>query len=280
MTDEAEKGILPDYNRPPVVETILGVQFDRLPGFRNAHLGAFWKTLDIGEWPDVVDAPPLGSQFERFNDPPRWTKGIQFQLTQDPSCRLQIKNRDGDRMIQLQNSRLHFNWLGEGGGDYPRYEKVRDGFVRTLNRFVEFVAAEKLGDFRPNQWEVTYLNHIPKGGVWKTPDKCEFFLPLRSVSNIEGVVQGESFSGEWHFVIPDQRGRLHVNWQHGRTSKSGKEELIVLTFTARGQIATGEDALKEILDGLNLGRETIVRSFKAFMSDEANKHWGLKHGSD
>ena len=280
MADPAGKDPLPDYDRPPVVETILGVQFDRLPGFSNAQLGAFWKTLDNAEWPVVADVPPLTPQFERFTGEARWAKGVQLQLTQDPTCRLQIKNKDRDRMIQLQNNRLHFNWLVEAGGNYPRYEKVRDGFVWTLNRFVEFVAAEKLGDFRPNQWEVTYLNHIPKGSVWNTAAEWDFFLPLRSVPNIEGVVQGESFSGEWHFIIPDQRGRLHVRWQHGLKSEPEQHEMIVLPLTARGTTDGDEDASQRILDGLNLGRETIVRSFKGFMSDEANTHWGLKHGSD
>ena len=40
------------------------------------------------------------------------------------------------------------------------------------------------------------------------------------------------------------------------------------------------DAVQAVLDGLDLGRKTIVRSFKSLMSDEANKYWGLKHVSD
>ena len=95
------------------------MQFDRLPGFKNAHLGAFWKTLDAVEWPVIQDVPTLPPQFERFEKAARWAKGIQLQLTQDPASRLQIRNKDGDRMIQVQNGRLHFHWLGERGGDYP-----------------------------------------------------------------------------------------------------------------------------------------------------------------
>jgi len=279
MADQTGKDLLPDYDRPPIVETILGVQFDRLPNFQNAHLGAFWKTLDTTEWPDVADAPPLPPQFERFAEAARWAKSLHLQLTEDPACRLQIKNNDGSRMIQLQNTRLHFNWLGESGGNYPRYEKVRKGFVETLQQFLEFAATEKLGDLRPNQWEMTYLNQIPKGSVWNKPDDWDFFQPLHSVPNVAGVVQGESFSGEWHFVIPDQRGRLHVQWRHGCKSEPDQQEMIVLTLTARGPIDEGEDATQRIIDGLNLGRKTIVRSFKSFMSEDANKHWGLKYGN-
>jgi uncharacterized protein (TIGR04255 family) len=252
-----------------VVETILGVQFEGLPGLKNAYLGAFWKTLDAVEWPTTSDAPPLPPQFEQFAETFKWPAGIHFQLTQDPSSRLQIKNREGDRMIQLQNGRLHFNWLGVAGGKYPRYERVRDGFVAAAQQFADFLAQEKLGDFRPNQWEVTYLNHIPKGTVWNTPDA--------PIPTVEGVIRGESFSGRWHFVIPDQRGRLHVEWQHATmSSEPEKQETIVLTLTARGSIQRSEDALQAVLAGVDLGRETIVRSFKELMNHAANNYWGLK----
>ncbi len=279
MQEPTEKTPLPDYDRPPVVETVLGVQFERLPGFKNGHLGGFWKTLDSENWPMVSDAPPLPPQYEQFTEAARWAKGVQVQLTQVPSSRLQIRNKDGDRMIQLQNGRLHFNWLGEAGGRYPRYKNVREGFAWGLERFAEFLGQENLGDVRPNQWEVTYLNQIPKGTVWNAPDDWGFFGPLGTVPTVEGVADGESFTGEWHFVIPDQRGRLHVQWQHTMKPDPEKQEIIVLTLTARGPLQQNDDA-QAILAGLDLGRETIVRSFKAFMNDAANKYWGLKDASD
>jgi uncharacterized protein (TIGR04255 family) len=282
MPDTTEHDPLPDYDNPPVVETVLGVQFERLLRFKNAHLGAFWKTLDADEWPVVQDAPPLAPQFERFEKPAPWAKGVQLQLTQDPANRLQIKNKDGDRMIQLQNNRLHFNWIGESGGRYPRYERVRDGLEWALRKFVEFVEQEHVGDFRPNQWEVTYVNHIPQGSVWNTPTDWSFFKPLAGVSTVDNLLQGESFGGEWHFVIPRQKGRLHVQWHHGLKSapEKSENEIVRLMFTARGPIEEGGDKLQTITDALNLGRRTIVSSFKELMSDDANKHWGLKHAND
>ena len=281
MEDHTEKIRFPDYENPPVVETILGVQFERLPGFKNAHLGGFWKTLDTGEWPAVSDASPLQPQFERFAESARWAAiGAQLRLTQDPASRIQIKNRDGDRMIQVQNGCIHFNWLGQTGGTYPRYENVQECFASAFKRFAQYVAEEKVGDFRPNQWEVTYLNHIPKGTVWETPNDWGFFQPLGMVPTVEGLVQGESFNGGWHFVLPEQRGRLHVQWRHGRKSEPEGQEMIVLTLTARGPVAETKDIVQTILDGLDLGHETIVRSFAGFMDKAANNYWGLKHAND
>ena len=270
---------MPDYANPPVVETVLGVQFDRLP-LKNAHLGAFWKTLDASLWPTVMDAPLLPSQHERF-DATAWERAVRLQLTEDPAGRAQIRNADANRMIQLQKNRLHLNWLGTQGDTYPRYDSVRTEFVTVLNQFAEFVSQEKLGEFRPNQWEVTYVNQIPQGTVWTTPADWGFFRPLGTMPTIEGVIEGESFAGEWHFVMPDKRGRLHINWQHGKEAERDRPEaserkVIRLTLTARGSLAEVGDAGDRILEGLDLGRATIVRSFRSLMSEDANRYWGLK----
>jgi uncharacterized protein (TIGR04255 family) len=281
MRSAPQEGSLPDYTNPPVVEVILGVQFDRLPGFVNVHLGAFWKTLDANEWPTVSDAPPLEPQLERFAESARWAMPqIQLRVTQDLSNRVLIKNKDGDRMIQVQNGRLHFNWLGQAGGTYPRYRNVREGFVGALEQLLNFIGQANVGDFRPNQWEVTYLNYIRRGTVWNSAKDWKFFRPLGGVPTVEGIIEGESFNGEWHFVIPEKRGRLHVAWQHGQKSDSEKEEMIVLNLTARGPLEQNETDVPAMLAGLDLGHTTIVRAFQNFMTNEANKYWGLQDGND
>jgi len=267
----------PDYGNPPVVETILGVQFERMAEFRNAHMGAFWKALDSTAWPRVSDAPLLPVQFEPCTKEARWSKGVQVHVSQDPSSRLQITNAAGDRMIQLQNTRFHFNWLGQAGMPYPRYETVRVEFSDVYGRFLEFVRGEGLGELRPNQWEVTYLNHIPKGTVWREPNDWGFFQLLRGVPTIAGLIQGESFGGNWTFCIPEERGRLHIQWQHGARSEPDEQELIVLTLTARGPLDGTKPDIASVLGGLDLGHLTIVQSFERLMSTNANDYWELKN---
>ena len=153
------------------------------PNFAVRGMGAFWKVLDSAEWPRVSDAPLLPVQFEPCTREARWSKGVQVHVSQDPSSRLQITNAAGDRMIQLQNTRFHFNWLGQAGRTYPRYEKVRTEFSDVYGRFLEFVRGEGLGELRPNQWEVTYLNHILKGTVWREPNDWGFFQLLRGAAD-------------------------------------------------------------------------------------------------
>jgi uncharacterized protein (TIGR04255 family) len=268
--------LMPTYERPPVVETVLGVQFEMLPEFKNAHLGAFWKVLEPLGWPTIYDAPPLQLQFERFSEAGAWSKSdIELKVAQTIPSRLQIKNESGDRMIQLQNGRFHFNWLGQAGQPYPRWRQVREEFDKTLKQFLDFVSGEQLGVFQPNQWEVTYLNHIPKGSVWATPGDWAFFNLLGNGPSMDDVVQTETFGGTWQFIIPDERGRLHVQWQHGMRAQ--QEEVVILTLTARGPMPQGMNHQESILQGLDLGHKTIVRCFATIMNDSANEHWGLKH---
>jgi len=219
------------YKNPPVVETILSVQFDKLPG-----------------------------------------------LTQDPSSRIQVRNKSNDGMLQLQNGRLIVNWLGDSQGAYPRYAAVRERLDTALAQFTAFLAGRGLGEICPNQWEVTYINHIPKGTVWNSPADWAFFRLLGANSNIDGIVQIENFNGDWRFQIPDKRGRLHVNWQIAKKADASEldAEFIRLTLTARGGI--DETSGDPVGEGLDLGRATVVRSFHNFMSDEANNYWGYKHG--
>lgn len=268
---------LPDYGSPPVVETVVGVQFKALPMMTNAHLGVFWQSLGREEWPTVVDAPPLPGQEERFSPEAHWGKAFRLQLTQSPSSRIRITNRDGTRMIQLQNGRLHLNWLGAGGDQYPRYHTVRAEFIRCLRRLLEFVQSAELGSVEADQWEVTYVNHIPRSSVWESPADWNFFKPLNGVPTIDGLIEAESFSGEWHFVIPGQRGRLHARWQHAHPGGGQGAELIRLDLTARGAVARSSDVETSIICGLDLGHSTIVRSFRHLMSDRANQEWKLKN---
>jgi uncharacterized protein (TIGR04255 family) len=268
-----------DYERPPVVETILGVQFDPLPDFSNAHQGLFWTSLG-SEWPKIADSAPLEPQYERFTEESRWVSpSIAFRMAQTVPSRLQITNRNADRLIQLQNGRLHLNWLGRGGANYPRFQQMLSEFLEVVDRFDRFTVDRGLQTFRPNQWEITYINHIPKGTVWKTPQDWGFFRPMANLREATTSVRFETFSGEWHFLIPDNLGRLHVQWQHGK-SHDPPQELVSLTLTARGPLESDPQDIQadlgRVRTGLEVGHDAIVLSFRDLMSQEANNYWGLK----
>lgn len=262
----------PSFERPPVIETVIGVQFDVLPSLKNAHLGAFWKQLGVG-WASVEEIPALPQEFERFGDERAWViPALNIKLAQVVPTRMQIRNAERNRMIQVQNGRFHYNWLGKSGESYARYPVVQSEFQDCWSRFARFVESESLGDLKLNQWEITYVNHLPKGTVWETPsDWQRVFRGGVGVAlpTTEQTVF-ESMSGEWHYEISPRRGRLHIELQHGRRGSANGEELLILKLTARGPLDSVANGLQS---GLQLGHDTIVGSFHALASDKARAYW-------
>lgn len=266
---------LPEFLRPPVVETVLGVHFEEFATFGNVHLGAFWKTLPR-QWTRVADAPPLPEQIETFDHSKFAGRNLRFVFTNQPDLRLQIKNTSDNRMVQLQNGQLHYNWLGHGGEEYARYPVIRTEFDEILACLCRFAKDESLGELKPLQWEVTYVNQLPKGTVWNSPSDWRILLAaLPASSTGPAGTKLESFGGEWHYEIGDKLGRLHVRITHGRRGRPANDEVLTLTLTARGPVDGG--AANSIGCGLDLGRETIVRAFRDLTSAAAHQFWGIKN---
>ncbi len=271
----------PNYSNPPVVETVLSVQFDPLQKMKVGHFGAFWKSLG-SEWTEIDDASKIEPQFETFDDGPQFLQmGINLRLSDTPPVRLQIKNKNSTRMIQIQNDRFVFNWTrGNDSSGYPRYQKTSSEFFEHFNVFQSFLNEYGLGEISPTQWEVTYVNHIPIGTVWEKPSDWTFFKPMGNVSEIDGLTTYEGFGGNWQFLLPENKGRLYISWKHGhrRREHEEPEELIRLDFLTRGSVECNEENSLEVVlqNGLHLGHDAIVKMFRELMSNSANTHWKLE----
>jgi uncharacterized protein (TIGR04255 family) len=261
---------LASFERPPVAEVVLGVQFDPL-GMTNGHHGWFWKQYLGDDWPKSSDAPQLPDQIESFSPSTIEFPRVRFRIMQSPAMaeRLQIVNVAGDHMVQVQDTRFIFNWVKKER-DYPRYGIVRRGFDECFGLFREFASKAKLNALKENQWEVTYVNLIPRGELWSTPADWPKIFPglLRSTPRYGGTIS-EDQTCEWRSEIPEKRGRLHLSLQRQLTEAS---DSLCVQLTARG--AVNEDT--SLSAGLDLGREVIVSSFDDITSEQAHQHWGRK----
>jgi len=187
---------------------------------------------------------------------------------------MQLRNQAGDRMLQLQNGRLIYNWLGANGAEYPRYRQIRPEFDKHFEEFRSFLLDENLlAMMRQNQWDVTYVNHIPKGTVWNSIEDWSQVFQFHAVPPaVLNVSRLESVAGNWMYEITPRRGRLRVQLQHAKIRDSSTETL-VFTLTARGPIGEGEGGLDRHEAGLDLGHEVIVNSFRDLTSAKARKYW-------
>ncbi len=261
---------LPKFDKPPVTETVLGVQFEQIPQFKNRHLWLFWQHLggETGDWPDVEEDAPLDLRPESFADPFATIPTIRFAFGRGPS-ELRLKMKSADKMIQLQNGRLHYNWFPrEEGAPYPSYNVLYPEFKGVLLEFERFVSDTLDERLRLDHWEITYVNHIPEGTVWNASNDWPTLLPplLGMPGNLDPL-RFENCSGTWRFEIEPGLGRMYI--EVGYRSKDGKP-LIVLKFTARGPVDTEKGGLDA---GMNLGHTRIVEAFAAVTPESAHKVW-------
>src|SRR5207244_2810078 len=68
------------FDRPPVVETVLGVQFNPLKT-STTQLSQFWAKHLQADWPVVKETAPIFDQREHFNGV-TWAPPVQISVTQ------------------------------------------------------------------------------------------------------------------------------------------------------------------------------------------------------
>jgi len=120
-----------EFAKPPLIETVVGVQFAQLSGLTSAHAGWFWKNWLDSSWEKIAETIPVPDQFERFETVALAAQRLTFDPLAKPTSRVQISQKNDARMIQIQPTRFHYNW-NRVGGEYPRYKKVREQFNLQL----------------------------------------------------------------------------------------------------------------------------------------------------
>ena len=258
-------GRFADFKNPPIVEAVLGMQFERLP-LNIAHVGWLWARYLQSEFPHVLSAPPLQDVVENFSDERTWIQP-QIQLTRGVEAgrlRHQFHTDDEERMVQVQDSRLIYNWR-KRQGSYPSYDKLEPEFFRHLASFEDVLASAKVPRLAPNQWEVVYVNYIPRGELWNSVSDWPTIFPG---FYIPANAKLDSFSGAWSTIIGANEGKLHVELKHARVEGNG-QEVIRFQLTARGPVA--ETA--KLPERFEVGHRSIVTAFTEMTSDFAQEYW-------
>lgn len=251
--------------RPPIVELVIGVQFDPLAGLSNGHLGRFWAEV-AGEYPEVSDAPPIAPVVESFTDDVEFGAPMIAVLPTRGDSRLRMASEAG-YMVQVQNGWFVTNWIKRGDARYPGFAAVRGVFDRELVRFSSHLASAGLGALVPNMWEVTYIDHVAKGELWRGGQDTSRVLPgLLSAPRIDGG-ECEAVSGAWSFRLSRCRGRLAVTVQTVRVDAT--DEVLRITSTARGPVEPG----RSFSEGIDEGHRVAVEALISLSSDEARAYW-------
>lgn len=268
----------PKFDHPPVVETVLGVQFKPLTELRLTHYGLFYQYLQEGGFVKTEDHPPLLRQIEQKEDFMRLFEmpPMVFMQTNIPRIwYLSEDAADGQRLIQLQIDRFIQNWrrMNLESTKYPSYEENRKEFQNTFGRFLKFVEKENIGQVEPNQCEVIYVNRIPIQDVAQaaaTFRKCfTSFVPAKNLKHVPTEPDGIGFNCS--FWIESLNGRLFI--QASTASQiPGVGKVIDLRLTARG--APASDDLAAVMEWLDFGHYFVVNAFADITSEEMHREWG------
>jgi len=267
---------LPDFERPPVVEVVLSVQFEGLETLRTAHLGLLWAEFR-DRFPKTEEQGPLLSVIERFDRPSAPQVGLRVEtMFTPPVPRIWFLNESGTELIQVQTDRFIHNWRGtEKGAEYPRYESVRESFHHEFEKFTSFVSREKLGQLTINQCEVTYVNHVVSGEGWTRHGEISEIVSLwNSTARDAALPPLEDASLLARFVVLDAAGkpagRLYVELQPAWRVVDSRP-IYVLRLVARGR-PQGEGT-EGALGFFDFGRKSIVEGFAAITTPRMQKIW-------
>lgn len=263
---------LPKFDAPPVIETMLGVEFRRLEKWSVPYFGVFWNQIK-DRFPGFAVKPPLGSKVEVFDRPttPPETN-VQF-LPGPPAVRCWFIDSEDRSLIQIQNNRFTYNWRKAGESDaYPHYDKsIRSSFERAWQEFAAFVADEALGEIQVVQCEVTYVNHIECGHGWDSAADFGRVFPCWTGKSLgEFLPAPENVSFDVSYRFPEDRGRLRVSVKPAIRHNDGAQ-VIQMNVTARGK-PKGSDR-DSILEWMDLGRDWVVRGFTDFTSEGMHSLW-------
>lgn len=252
---------LPDFERPPVSEVALSIQFAPLP-IRAIDLGdlhARWSP----DFPKLQEQAPLtpgvlesaGSvPFISFGPPPM---NRHWWLSADES-----------HLLQVQQDRFILNWRRLSTDSvYPRYPVLRGVFESRLGEFAHFAGVH--GGLKIMGAEVTYINDLGFDGRLDQVVRLWSSAPESHLGDPAEV----RFAASYPIPTAKSSSVLLVSLDPGlRALDSSPTRLLTLTLRGKPDGDTIVDALA-FLDG---GRRHIVRSFEELTTATMHERWGRK----
>jgi len=258
---------LPNFENPPVVEVVFGIQFNPLKKFTSPHIGLLWQRYKE-KYPNFEEKAPLAPAVESFGDSP----SLKLELSGLPPLpRVWFVHEKKNGIIQIQKDRFIYNWRKDLPGDeYPRYPEVKNVFQNHLTTFDSFLQENEIGRIIPNQYELTYVNHIYQGEGWTDLNDIGNVFEDFSWNSAEKnfLPQISNINFRVSFDLPNCEGRLHIKAVKGHIPDENKS-LLRLDLSVMGMSPDKTD--NGMWNWFDTAREWIVRGFADFTNKSIQK---------
>lgn len=247
------------YNRPPIVESVLGIEFTGpIENWGLVHFGILWQSIRA-RYPKHSIQPPLMEQpgLTRFTGP------------ELPRC-WYVSETD-DRLIQVQTDRFIVNWRRpQSEYKYPLYQRNREIFQEEWAVFCKMLDDEGLTMPQVKSCEVTYVNQIDENEGWQTykdlggvfanwSDIDDDWLPAPELVTFTSVFNLDGDRVLTCQVSPTER-------------TDTKKKSIQLKLTAKSK--PKESDTNGILAALDYCREAVDLGFEKFTTEQIQEFWG------
>jgi len=252
---------LPSYRNPPINEVVCGMRFRPTDRLRIPHIGLLWDKFRV-DYPVLQHALPISS-----------TKGeiLVDKTTGLPLPRVWFINLHDDQLIQFQNGRFYFNWRKKER-EYPRYDHVINNFETVLSAVKDFLQEYELGELEPIEYELSYINHIPKGIGWSTIDDLpEIFSDfIWNKTKTRFLPNPEDVNWASRFCFGEEKSHLTVSLKQAIKKE---DELPILIFELK---TNGIDKENNIRNWFDLAHQWIVQGFTDLTTPKMHKIWEIE----
>jgi len=265
----------PAFDRPPVAEVTLSVQYTPLLNMTAVHIGKLWEMWAL-DYPQTEEHDELGPLPDEAV-PSHLAPSFHISIRDRPLPRTWFLDSGGEHVIQVQRDRLVLNWRRRESG-FPHYSLLLPRFRSVYEQFASFVGEMGIGALTPNQCHVTYLNPVPLSGDGACPEGLSGLLEGWSgASSSQPSLEGDEAAIQLRYPIETdvgvRVGSLHVSAGSALNANT-EEPVLLLEMTARGKPL--EPSLDGVVAFLNLGHYAIVTMFAALTTSEMHSVWG-KH---
>lgn len=269
---------LADYERPPVVETVMAVHFARLRRLTSVELLEFWRSHLRTAYPLASERAAYQVPVELFEAPGEPLQ-IQMELSPSPDrMRYWFQSESNENLVQLQNDWLAFNWRKSSPETgYRHYSYGVERFAELYSQLEHFCQQAGLGQISPQQIEISYINHLSAAdGGWQDHADLGRILKLIDADTPDGPLpraQVMSFAAQYLATASDgvPLGRLYLEVQPRFVDGS---PAFMLRLTYRGAPEGLE--LPGVLAALDRGHHWIVGGFDELTTSDMHTLWGRK----
>ncbi len=251
------------YENPPINEIVCGIRFDSIQQLRSGHLGVLWQKFKP-DFPKIEDRNFVGPVSKEDSENPD-----QVLLP-----RIWFIHENENELIQVQRNWFLHNWRKTQPDDrYPGYEKVVENFERYLHRFQEFLTEENLGNLVEKEYELTYIDLIPKGQGWENLGDLEKVFPRLLSLTRQSILSNDVRSINWQTILglPDDLGQLGIAIRSANRV-SNSQQLLHIEFKA---LSNQVNQLRQAW--FEAAHDIITKFFFNLVSDEIQERfWGRK----